>query len=41
MRKNTRYLGLDVHAATIEVAIAEGRNVVRSLGEIPNRPEAV
>ena len=23
------------------MAIAEGRNVVRSLGEIPNRPEAV
>jgi transposase len=41
VRKNTRYLGLDVHAATIAVAIAEGRNVVRSLGEIPNRPEAV
>ena len=41
MRKNTRYLSLDVHAATIAVAIAEGRNVVRSLGVIENRPEAV
>lgn len=41
MRKNIRYLGLDVHAATIAVAIVEGRNVVRSLGEIPNRPETV
>ena len=41
MGKDTRYVGLDVHAATIAVAIAEGRSEVRSLGEIPNRPEAV
>jgi hypothetical protein len=41
MSKDTRYVGLDVHAATIAVAIAEGRGEVRSLGEIPNRPEAV
>ena len=41
MSKDTRYIGLDVHAATIAVAIAEGRGDVRSLGEIPNRPEAV
>jgi transposase len=41
MTKNTRYVGLDVHAATISVAVAEGRAEVRSLGEIPNRPEAV
>jgi hypothetical protein len=41
MGKNTRYVGLDVHAATIAVAIAEGRGMVRSLGEIPYRPEAV
>lgn len=41
MGKNTRYVGLDVHAATIAVAIAQGRGEVRSLGEIPNRPEAV
>jgi len=41
MGKNMRYLGLDVHAATIAVAIAEGRGEVRSLGQIPNRPEAV
>jgi transposase len=41
MRKDTRYLGLDVHAATIAVAIAEGRGEVRSLGTIANRPEAV
>lgn len=41
MSKDTRYIGLDVHAATIAVAISEGRGEVRSLGEIPNRPEAV
>ena len=41
MGKNMRYLGLDVHATTIAVAIAEGRGEVRSLGQIPNRPEAV
>ena len=41
MAKGTRYVGLDVHAATIAVAIAEGRAEVQSLGEIPNRPEAV
>jgi hypothetical protein len=31
---------MDVHAETIAVAIDEGREV-RSLGTIPNRPEAV
>lgn len=43
MRKNTRYVGLDVHADSIAVAVAEaGRDgEVRSLGTIPNRPESV
>jgi transposase len=41
MGKNTRFVGLDVHAETIAVAVAEGRNRVRSLGTIANRPEAV
>ncbi len=41
MGKNTRFIGLDVHAETIAVAVAEGRNRVRSLGTIANRPEAV
>lgn len=41
MWKSTRYLGLDVHAQTITAAIAEGRKNVRSLGQLPNRPEAV
>jgi hypothetical protein len=41
MGKNTRFLGLDVHAETIAVAVAEGRHRVRSLGAIANRAEAV
>jgi transposase len=32
---------MDVHAATIAVAVVEGRGVPRSLGVIENRPEAV
>jgi transposase len=41
MAKNTRFVGLDVHAETIAVAVAEGREEVRSLGTIANRPEAI
>jgi len=41
MPSNLRYLGLDVHAETIAVAVAEPEGEVRSLGMIPNRPEAV
>jgi transposase len=32
---------MDVHAATIAVAIAEGRGVARSIGVIENRPQAI
>jgi transposase len=41
--KNVRFVGLDVHAEAIAVAIAEpGRDgEVRSLGTIPNQPESV
>jgi transposase len=40
--KKVRVLGLDVHADTIAVAIAEpGEGEVRSLGTIPNREESV
>jgi transposase len=40
MRK-VRFVGLDVHAETIAVAVAEPDGEVRSLGTIPNRPEAI
>jgi transposase len=39
--KNVRFVGLDVHAQTIAVAVAETGAEVRSLGVIPNRPESV
>jgi transposase len=41
MKKATRWVGLDVHAETIAVAVAETDGTVRSLGTIPNRPEMV
>jgi len=41
VRKNIRFVGLDVHAETIAVAVAEAKGEVCSLGIIPNRPEAV
>lgn len=39
--KNVRFVGLDVHAETIAVAVAESSGEVRSLGIIPNRVESV
>ena len=41
--KSIRFLGLDAHAATIAVALAEpgADGEVRSVGTIPNTPEAV
>lgn len=41
MRSVTRFVGLDVHAETIAVAVAERDGDVASLGVIPNRPEYV
>lgn len=38
---NVRFVGLDVHAETIAVAVADGAEDVRSVGVIPNRPEAL
>src|SRR2546429_9666816 len=38
---NVRFIGLDVHAETIAVAVAEPDGEVRSVGTIPNEPEAV
>jgi transposase len=42
--KKVRFLGLDIHAETIAVAVAEPDGEVRSLGInsiIPNREESV
>jgi transposase len=42
MFEATRFVGLDVHADTIAVAVAEpGRGEVRALGIIPNEPTAI
>lgn len=41
MKKDIRFVGLDVHAETIAVAVAEASGEARSLGVIPNRAEAV
>jgi transposase len=38
--KNVRFIGLDVHAETMAVAVAEPSGEVRSLGMIPNRAES-
>ena len=38
---NVRFIGLDVHAETIAVAVAEADEDVRTLGVIPNRPESI
>jgi len=39
--RNVRFIGLDVHAETIAVAVAEPDGEVRSLGVIPNQPESI
>ena len=41
MKKTVRFLGLDVHAETIAVAIAEPDGSVRNIGSIANRAEAI
>jgi transposase len=41
MNTRLRFVGLDVHADTIAVAVAEQGGEVRDMGIIPNRPEAV
>jgi hypothetical protein len=35
------FVGLDVHAETIAVAVAEQDGEVRSLGTVPNRLESI
>lgn len=39
--KKIRFIGLDVHAETIAVAVAEPDGEVRCLGTIPNREESI
>jgi transposase len=39
--RNVRFIGLDVHAQTIAVAVAEAGGEVRSLGVVPNNAESV
>ena len=39
--KRIKFVGLDVHAETIAVAVAELDGEVRSIGVIPNRCESV
>ena len=41
MSQDTRFVGLDVHANSIAVAVAEDGGEVRSLGTIPNRIESI
>jgi transposase len=41
MKRKVRFLGLDVHAETIAVAMAEPDGEVRSLGTIANRVESI
>lgn len=41
MKKISRWVGLDVHAETIAVAVAEKGGEVRSLGIVPNTPESL
>jgi transposase len=36
-----RFIGLDVHAGTIAIAVAEPSGEVRSYGVIPNRLESI
>ena len=41
MKKDTRFVGLDVHKDTIAVAVAESGGEVRALGTIPNLADSV
>jgi transposase len=41
MREKLRFLGLDVHAETIAVAVAEANGEIRSLGTIGNREDSI
>ena len=41
MTKNTKFVGLDVHAATVVIAVGEEGGEVRSLGTVANEIGAI
>jgi len=41
MKKIMRYVGMDVHAESIAIAVVEQDGTERDVGTIPNRPEAI
>jgi transposase len=41
MKKIMRYVGMDVHAETMAIAVVEDNGTEREVGTIPNRPEAI
>jgi len=41
MREKLRFLGLDVHAETIAVAVAEPDGEIRSMGTIANPEDSI
>jgi transposase len=41
MTKNIKFVGLDVHAATVVIAVAEEGGEVRSLGTVANEIGAI
>lgn len=41
MKKPMQYVGLDVHKETISVAVCDAEGAARSLGTLPNDPDAV
>jgi len=40
-KKRIKFVGFDVHAETIAVAVAEQEGEIRSLGVLPNRKESI
>jgi hypothetical protein len=41
MKKSMRYVGMDVHAETIAIAMVDEDGAERDVEAIPNRPEAI
>ena len=41
MTKNIKFVGLDVHAATVAIAVAETGGEVRSLGKVAHEVTAI